>query len=242
MVSGMTVPEAPARDLRSSLVDGVRAARSTEREIFDAIDPDDRDRAGVDGGWSAKDIQAHLGAWRRRQVDRMAATREGREEPSLAATETDEVNAIFHAERADWPWDQVVADADATMADLIAEIEAAPPAMLDDPQIVGQIMGNGPEHTLGHLAPLADRVGARTRVIDLASRMESIIDGGAWPDRAAAFARYNLACFHALNGRLDRARELLRQALPDQDELRSLAPEDDDLLALRDELPSLAAG
>ena len=242
MVSRMTVPEAPARDLRSGLVDGVRAARATEREIFDAIDPDDRDRPGVDGGWSAKDIQAHLAAWRRRMVDRMAAIREGREEPSLAATETDEINAIFHAQRADWPWEQVVADADATAADLVAEIEAAPPAVLEDPQLVGSIMGNGPEHTLAHVAPVADRVGARTRVIDLATRMESLVDDGAWPPRAAAFARYNLACFHALNGRLDRARELLRQALPDQEELRSFAPEDDDLLALRDELPSLAAG
>jgi hypothetical protein len=238
----MNVPNAPVRDLRAGLIDGLNAARATEREILDAIDPDDRDRAGIDGGWSAKDIQAHLGAWRRRQVDRMAASREGREEPALAATETDEVNAIFRAERALWSWDQVVADADATTADLIAEIVAAPPALLEDPQVVGQIMGNGPEHTLAHMAPLADRVGARTRVIDLASRVESTIDGSEWPPRAAAFARYNLACFHALNGRLDRARELLRQALPDQEELRSFAPEDDDLVALRDELPSLAAG
>jgi len=238
----MDVPNAPVRDLRAGLIDGLNAARATEREILDAIDPDDRDRAGVDGGWSAKDIQAHLGAWRRRQVDRMTAAREGREEPALAATETDEVNAIFHTERARWSWDQVVADADATTADLIAEIVAAPPALLEDPQVVGQIMGNGPEHTLAHLAPLADRVGARTRVIDLSSRVESTIDGIDWPPRAAAFARYNLACFHALNGRLDRARELLRQALPEQEELRSFAPEDDDLVALRDELPSLAAG
>jgi DinB superfamily len=238
----MTVPEAPVRDLRTGLVDGIRAARETEREILDAIDPEDRDRPGVDGGWSAKDIQAHLSAWRRRQVDRMAASREGREEPGLAATETDEVNAIFHAERAAWPWDQVVGDADATTADLIAEIAAAPPALLEDPQVVGQILGNGPEHTLGHMAPLADRVGARTRVIELATRVETTVDDAAWPPRAAAFARYNLACFHALNGRLDRARELLRLALPDQEELRSFAPEDDDLLALRDELPSLAAG
>src|SRR5436190_3339465 len=151
----MTVPETPVSDVRSGLVDGIRAARTTEREIFDAIDPDDRDRAGVDGGWSAKDIQAHLAAWRRRMVERMAATREGREEPALAATETDEVNAIFHAERAGWPWDQVVADADTTATDLIAEIEAAPRGVLDDPQLVGSIMGNGAEHTRAHVAPLA---------------------------------------------------------------------------------------
>ena len=59
---------------------------------------------------------------------------------------------------------------------------------------------------------------------------------------AAAYARYNLACFHALGGRLDTARELLRQALPADEELRGFAPTDDDLVALRDEIPSLAEG
>ena len=66
----MDVPNAPVRDLRAGLIDGLNAARATEREILDAIDPDDLERAGVDGGWSAKDIQAHLGAWRRRHSSR----------------------------------------------------------------------------------------------------------------------------------------------------------------------------
>ena len=68
---------------------------------------------------------------------------------------------------------------------------------------------------------------------------EAMIDRGGWPSRNAAFGRYNPACFLALDGRLDIARSLLRQALPVEDELRSLAPEDDDLIALRDEIPSL---
>ena len=61
-------------------------------------------------------------------------------------------------------------------------------------------------------------------------------------DRAAAFARYNLACYAALDGDLDRARDLLRLALPGQDELMEFAPKDDDLIALRDEIPALAVG
>ena len=69
-----------------------------------------------------------------------------------------------------------------------------------------------------------------------------MLDRGDWPDRAAAYARYNLACFHALSGDLDAARALLRQALPGQEELRTFAPKDDDLIALRDEIPALAAG
>lgn len=238
----MSAPDAPAADLRAGLIEGLTAARTAEREVLDAIDPEDRERSAVDGGWSPKDIQTHLAAWRRRQVDRLAAARAGREEPALPATETDDVNAVFHAERADWPWDQVVADADATMADLIAEIRSASDDTMNEPRMVGSIMGNGPEHTLLHLAPLADRVGSRTKILDLASQVEGIIDAGDWPPRPAAFARYNLACFHALAGRLDRARELLRRSLPNEEELRELAPGDDDLIALRDELPTLAAG
>ena len=69
--------------LRASLIDGLRACRDTEREVFAALDPVARDAPGADGGWSAKDNLAHLSAWRRRQAAKMAAIREGRPEPEL---------------------------------------------------------------------------------------------------------------------------------------------------------------
>src|SRR5262245_43305268 len=79
----------------------------------------------VEGAGWPKDVQTQLAAWRRGQFERLRAAREGREDPALPAGETDDVNAVFHAERAHWPWDQVVADADATMTDLIDEIRYA---------------------------------------------------------------------------------------------------------------------
>ncbi len=79
-------------------------------------------------------------------------------------------------------------------------------------------------------------------MLDLADATQASIERGDWPSRPAAFARYNLACFHALGGRLDRARALLREALPVEEELRTLAPTDDDLIALRDEIRVLIAG
>jgi len=170
------------------------------------------------------------------------ALRENREEPALASTETDEINAIFHAERAAWTWDEAAADADATMAALIAEVQAASADTLSVERVSGAVMGNGPEHALAHLPSIAARVGLDARVLDLATTIETIVDRGGWPSRPAAFARYNLACFHALGGRLDEARSLLRLALPEQEELRTLAPVDDDLIALRDEIPSLIDG
>lgn len=237
----MSQPIDSAAGLRAGLVEALHAARAAERDVISTLGAGVRDRPAADGAWSAKDVQAHLAAWRRRQVERLAAIREGRAE-SVIAGETDEVNAIIHAERADWLWDQVLADAEATSSGLIAEVEAASDATLAMDRISSTILGNGPEHTLAHLPALASGHGLDARVTDLAETIAGIIDRGAWPARAAAYARYNLACVHALGGRLDVARGLLRQALADQEELRAFAPEDDDLLALRDEIPALLHG
>jgi hypothetical protein len=238
----MTDHDAPTLDLREGLIDGLLAARAAERGILAVLDPDVRDTPAADGGWSPKDIQAHLSAWRRHQADRFAARREGRDEPQVPAAETDEANAIYHAERADWTWDEVLADADAASDALIAEIRAASDETIADDRIVGTTMGNGPEHDLAHLPALAARAGLEGRVTDLAATVEASVARGGWPQRSAAFARYNLACYHALGGRLDEARALLRQALPHQEELQGFAPADDDLIALRDEIPGLISG
>ena len=237
--AAMTQRDDAASDLRTDLVQNLRTCRDVEREVFGALDPHDRDAPPADGGWSAKDDLAHLSAWRQRQANVMVARREGRAKPALPAVDINETNGLFHAERADWSWAKVDADADATADALIAEIVAAGDETLADMEVIASLMGDGPEHDLAHLARIAEIVGLGARVVELASLAEAMIDRGGWPSRSAAFGRYNLACFHALAGRLDIARSLLRQALPVEEELRSLAPTDDDLMALRDEIPSL---
>lgn len=237
----MTDPRTPTSAFRDGLIEGLAIARETERAILAAFEAAERDAHAPDGGWSAKDIQAHLSAWRHHQVRRMRAIRENRPEPA-SAPETDEINAVIHAERAGWPWEHVVEDADATAADLIAEVEAASDETLGLDRISGSIMGNGSEHTLTHVGPLAAHAGQESRVLELADAMITILDRGGWPSRPAAYARYNLACYHALAGNLDVARSLLRRALPEREELRTFAPEDDDLIALRLEIPMLAEG
>ena len=238
----MTDDTTTINDLRRGLVDGLAAARATERDVLAALDGGTRDAPAPDGGWSPKDVQAHLGAWRRHQVERLVATREQQDEPQPAATETDEVNAIIHAERADWPWDRVLEDAEESATQLIAEVEAAAESTLADARTVGSIMGNGPEHSIIHIGPIAAQADMTGRVITLATEVEAIVSRGGWPPRAAAYARYNLACFHALAGRLDEARSLLREALPRQETLREFAPQDTDLAALHDEIPVLSEG
>ncbi len=229
-------------DLRAGLVEVLLSARAAEREILGALEPIDRDAPAADGGWSAKDVQAHLAAWRRHQAERLAALRAGRARPDLPGSETDATNAAIHAERADWAWERVVADADSATDLLIAEIRAADDATIAQDRVVGATLGNGPEHDLADLPPVAARVHRSDRVAELAVVVELSVSRGRWPSRSAAFARYNLACYHALEGRLEAARELLRLALPGEPELQELAPVDDDLVALRAEIPSLTTG
>ena len=73
----MTDQPVSVPDLRAGLIANLRAARAVERAILEALDPAERDTSAADGGWSPKDIQAHLSAWRRHQADRMATQRTG---------------------------------------------------------------------------------------------------------------------------------------------------------------------
>ena len=228
--------------LRASLIDDLRLCRDAERAIFAALDPAVRDAPGSDGGWSPKDNLTHLSAWRLRQATKMAALHDGLPEPALPGDDIDATNAVFHAEREGWSWDRVDEDADASLEAFVAQIAAASDEALVDQKVLGPIMGDGPEHDLAHLAAIAKTVGMSDLVRALADRTQAMLDDGVWPDRAAAYARYNLACYAALDGDLERARGLLRLALPGQDELLELAPKDDDLIALRDEIPALAVG
>ena len=52
---------------------------------------------------------------------------------------------------------------------------------------------------------------------------------------------YNAACYRALHGQLDEARELLREAFQLDPELVAWSKQDDDLIAMRDELDELAS-
>jgi hypothetical protein len=235
----MTDDAATAEPITASLIEAIAISRDTEREVFATVDPAERDGPGSGDEWSAKDHQAHLGAWRRRQVEKMTSLRTGAPDPGLPAPDVDSSNVIFHAERSDWSWEQVYADAEVTSDLLASEVAAAGDSGLVDSDLLLTVMGNGPGHDLEHLMVVPGAVGVEGRVLALAEALDALIETGGWPSRPAAYARYNLACFHALGGRLDAARGLLRRALPEQEELRELAAKDDDLLALRDELPNL---
>lgn len=226
-----------------SLVAFLRTTREAERDVFGSLDPVVRDRPMREGDWSPKDHQAHLTAWKARQANRYAAARRGEEPGQTAEDETDAINAELQATRADWTWDAIEEEADEVNERLIREISATIPETLARyDRLIGGTFGNGPFHAMQHFGWLEEAgVGADSaRIASFIEGLAAVADRGGLADSDTGIALYNIACYHALAGRLDEARPFLRQAFELSPDLLEFSKDDSDLTALRDELEELA--
>jgi hypothetical protein len=231
-------------DLTATLVTLLGSMREAERDVFGGLDPDVRDRPLREGDWSPKDHQAHLTAWKARQANRYADARRGEEPGEMSDDQIQTINAEQQAARADWDWDAISKEADEVSERLIREISGTDPDELArSDRLIQGTFGNGPFHAFEHFGWVQQAgVGAdASRIAAYLDETQRIVEGGGLPERDAAAAAYNVACFQALAGRLDEARALLRRAFQLNPELADWAKEDTDLTALRDELPELAA-
>jgi len=228
--------------LIAALVDELQTMRQAERDIFGALQPEIRDRPLRPHDWSPKDHQAHLTAWKGIQAERIRANTRG-EDPPFIGRETDEINAELQATRAETPWPAVLAEADAVTAELEREIrDAGPTTLAESGGLIGGIFGNGSSHAMTHFGWLVDaRIGIdEARVAAFVDAQERLLNAAAIPDFDRGVGLYNLACAHAVAGRLDRARPLLPVAFRLRPDLAEFAKEDPDLVELRDELSSLS--
>jgi hypothetical protein len=244
MTGSEQLQQLPARldPLLESVIAQLRATREAEREIFGSLDPVARDRPIRPGDWSPKDHQAHLTLWKGRQADRYEAIRHGRA-PLVDPREDDEINAELHATRADWAWDDLVAEADAVSQRLESEVASVDPAVLrSEDRLLAGTFGNGPFHAMTHFGWLIDaEIGLDAAQVDrFIDREEELLRSSPLPESDKAVGLYNIACRHVLSGRLDRARPLLRESFAQRPDLRDWAAQDSDLEAIRDELPSLS--
>jgi hypothetical protein len=228
--------------LVAALVEQLRVMREAERDIFGALEPEVRDRPLRANDWSPKDHQAHLTAWKRIQAERIRANTR-REDPPFIGRETDEINAELQAERANASWAEIAAEADDVSGELEGEIRAAgSAALVESGGLIGGIFGNGSTHAMTHFGWLLEAgIGVDPRrVADFVDVQERLLNLDALPDADRGVGLYNLACAHAVGGRLDRARALLPDAFRLRPDLADFAKEDPDLVELRDELPALA--
>lgn len=233
----VSTPSGEQSPLHDDLVQMLAATRAAELDLFAAVDPAEREAPRRIGEWSAKDVRAHLAAWRGVEARRLAGEPDGTRE----GESDDEANARIQANRAGWTWDEVAADAEATFDALVAAIRATPAeALRSSERLVAGIGSNGANHAIAHLADIAAIAHAGDRYRAFAAEVEAILMRDSLPDRDAAVMLYNVACHHALSNELDDARRLLRDAFGRRRDLLDWALQDPDVAALRDELPALA--
>lgn len=231
--------------LHADLVAMLRATQAAERDLFGMLDPAAREAANTIGSWSAKDVRAHLAAWRSIEARRLEATARGEKSahPGDPAPDApiEESNAHLHAQHADWSWDAVTREADASIEALIGVIgRSTSEALCECNDDVAGIGANGVNHAMGHMGDIARLAGGRERFDAFAREIEAILRRNHLPPRDSGVILYNIGCHRALSGELDEARRVLRAAFARRHDLLAPAVDDPDLVALGDELAALA--
>jgi hypothetical protein len=130
---------------KAQLLDELQRENAQFDALLDAIGPARMTQPDVAGGWSIKDIVAHLTAWRSRTVARFRAARKGESvtrPPWPAELQTDdEINAWIYAANRDRPLDDVLGDSRTTFQQLVEAIDAFDEAELRDPAHFGWLEG-----------------------------------------------------------------------------------------------------
>ena len=229
-------PDGPS-PLQRDLVDLLEAVRRAEGDLFDRL-TDASSAEPVIEGLTARDVRAHLAAWREVETRRLlnAVT----DEDPRPGDPLDESNARIQAERADWTEERAAAAAESSIDGLVAAIRASTnDALCECDQLAAGIGANGVNHALGHLSDIARIADAQDRYVELAAEVKAILGRNHLMPRDSGVMLYNLACHSGLSGQTDDALRLLRTAFSRRADLRDHAADDPDLASVREELAAL---
>jgi tetratricopeptide (TPR) repeat protein len=224
-------------DLKTQLVQLLDLNRSFRQQLTADLDSAERTAGGNWEDWSVKDELAHVIAWQLNSLARIAAQLHG--DPAPDFSDFQAINRAIYDTNRDRTLAEITAEGDRAHADYVQLIETLSdddliqPARFSDQEarsLAAQILGNGFEHPMVHYADYYRRRG------DLAKAMQIYETGVAavadWPEQYGT-ARYNLACFYALNGESDSAVSELREALRLRPDLVEWSKQDSDLASLR---------
>jgi tetratricopeptide (TPR) repeat protein len=226
-------------DLKTCLIQLLDLAQSFRQQLLADFSSAEDKRSGTWEQWSLKDELAHVIAWQANALARMAALVHQETLPDFS--EYERINrAVFDTQR-DRSLAEIVADGDRAYADFVALILSLPaddlaqPARFSDQErhsLAEQIIGNGYEHPGWHYASFYVRHGDLAKATQL--QQASVAAIADWPEQYG-MARYNLACFYAVNGQTELALAELREALQLRPDLIEWSKQDSDLESLRAE-------
>jgi hypothetical protein len=122
---------------KASVLDAIDDERADWEALVAEIGPDRLDDPAFAGGWSFRDITAHLMSWRQYGIARLEAAAKGEPEPPAPwpseLQEDDEINAWFSERDRNIPTSEVMKTASNSYVRLRDAVSALPDAALTDP-------------------------------------------------------------------------------------------------------------
>ena len=203
----------------------------------------ERSATGTPDHWSAKDVIAHSAVWKRRSVQRLAAT-PGDEETPAPPVDFEQVNTEIFEKYRDTSWAAIHKLADRAHDELAEQAQALSEDDLVDeqrfPQLEGrtpmrEIVGHGYIHPLAHLSELHIERGAKERATEIQESMAASLAALDVSPIWIGTIAYNLACHYALCGETEKAIGKLAEALQLNPDLIEWSKGDSDLASLRDD-------
>ena len=205
-------------DLKRRLLDLLERAYDEERVFVRGLSDEERSAVGTPEQWSAKDVIAHIAAWKERAAQVLVALRS--DQPGPGFDGLDRMNARIFEEYQNFPWSDVLRRSAQTYRFLREQTDATPGNVLIAPEEPDRhdepvwwfVVGAGYNHSLGHLAEYYIGRGDTTYAIQMqeeaAKHLLPLDEGSEWRGRV----HYGLAIYAAAVGQTDRAMDGLRRA------------------------------
>jgi hypothetical protein len=227
---------------KSKLIDLIERAYEEEQAFVASLSDAEQSAVGEADNWSAKDVVAHLAAWKERVAQSLAAAARGESPPGF--DDIDRVNAEdFETYRAH-SWSDILAKSERAHKSLLERVEAMSEDDLADTQTLSWqngrppwrlMVGNGYSHPISHLAQLYVERGETCHATEMQEEAAGLLgeldESPSWQ----GIVRYNLACHYALSGQKERAISGLREALTLNPDLTEWSKQDPDFVPLRQE-------
>lgn len=226
--------------MKRKLLDLLERAYQEEQAFAEGLDESERAAVGTPEGWAARDVIAHIAAWKERTAQEIAAVASGASRPDFGSLA--QFNARTFQEQQHLAWSDVLVRSAQAHRRLQAQLEATPDHILTDPLASGWhkeplwwlVVGRGYTHPLGHFAQrcvergdVDAAIGIHQEVAVLLLRLD---ETPAWQ----ALVRYRLASQYAGLGWAVQAIAELRQAVRLQPDLIQRAKGDPNFATIRE--------
>jgi hypothetical protein len=230
-----------------SVLELLRHTRQEELDLSEGLSDAERTEIGTLDHWSAKDVVAHITAWKEWRTRRLEAAASGETPPDIE--DMDRENARTFERYRLVSLSEVEQEAARISDELVAVVERFPEEHLLDPKryawshgqpLVAGVLVAGVRHPCAHLTGFYLERDDPQRAVQLQETLVATVRRMDLPTTFRAVAEYDLARVYAATGRPDQALVRLSDALQLDPQLAEQARQHPDLEALR-ELPAFQA-